>query len=194
MARAKVSGIPGLLENVRTQAEGSGWMGSIIEILLLESLALRLQGRVDQSLAVVQEALSIAEPEGYVRVFVDEGTPMKELLNHAVARGVAPGYASRPLDVFRPARPPPGSPVEGPEAKQADVSSETTPSATHPNLSARELEVLRLVAIGTSAREIADALIIEVGTAKKHINNICCKLDVHNRTLAISRARALHLV
>ncbi|MCX5999433.1 MAG: LuxR C-terminal-related transcriptional regulator [Chloroflexi bacterium] len=194
IARAKVSGIPGLLENVRRQAEESGWMSSIIEILLLESLALRIQGRVDQSLAVLQEALSIAEPEGYVRVFVEEGAPMKELLNHAVARGIAPGYTSRLLDVFRPARLPPGSPVERPEAKQGDVSSETTPSATHPNLSARELEVLRLVAIGTSAREIADALIIEVGTAKKHINNIYCKLDVHNRTLAISRARALHLL
>jgi LuxR family maltose regulon positive regulatory protein len=118
--------------------------------------------------------LSLAEPEGYIRSFVDEGEPMAHLLRRALARGITPGYASRLLAAFG----------ESPPAAQALVEP----------LTARELEVLRLVAGGLSNREIAQQLVVAVSTVKSHINHLYGKLEVKNRTQAVARAQELGLL
>jgi len=176
IARGEIDGIPEVLEPVRQRAEAEGRMGSVIEILLLQSIALHMQGRADEALAKLGQALARAEPEGYARMFVDEGEPMKELLAMAESSGLPPGYVGALLKKF------PLSVL--PEAKR-------TRSA---GLSARELEVLRLITAGASNQQIADRLFLSIGTVKKHTDNIYSKLGVHKRTLAISRARELGLL
>jgi LuxR family maltose regulon positive regulatory protein len=142
-------------------------------------------------LAALKEALTLAEPEGYVRLLIDEGAPVAALLQEAYKHSIAPGYAGKLLAAFgageiegkglevrqAPARPP-----------HASVSLLVEP------LSPRELELLHLVAAGQTNLEIAQQLFLAVGTVKKHLNNIFGKLDVSNRTEAIARARELNLL
>jgi LuxR family maltose regulon positive regulatory protein len=127
-------------------------------------------------------ALSLGEPEGYVRTFVDEDAPMAALLRQAVSRGIARHYAGELLAAFEPGI--------------GDIPLPPQPSApllAEP-LSEREIEVLQLIAAGLSNREIAQKLFIAVGTVKTHINNLYGKLEVHSRTQAIARARELRLL
>jgi LuxR family maltose regulon positive regulatory protein len=194
-----------VLKPLLQAAETAGWTGLVIEILMLQSLALRAQGDGAQALTTLERALSLAEPEGYARIFIDEGAPMAELLSaldrqRSVAKPLQK-YISKLLSAcelegsrlrpeglrpeFRPRAQPAGLQVEGVSVSQ--------PSLLEP-LSERELEVLRLVAAGLSNREIADRLIITLGTAKRHINNIYAKLDVHSRVQAVARAQDLHLL
>jgi LuxR family maltose regulon positive regulatory protein len=163
------------------QVAGAGrW---VIELLVLRSVGLQALGQVEQALASLEEALALAEPEGYVRTFVDEGEPMARLLRQAVARGITPGYSSKLLAVSeleskgeRP-RPPVG------------VSTKIVEP-----LSPREVEVLHLVAEGFSNHEIADRLVVSLPTVKKHIEHIHGKLGVRSRTQAVARARELNLL
>jgi LuxR family maltose regulon positive regulatory protein len=140
-----------------------------IEIRVLQALA-----AVDetQALAHLSEALAAAQPEGYVRVFIDQGTALIPLLRKAAQRGPAQGYAARLLSAMT--------------APTAQPLSE--------RLSERELEVLRLVAVGKSNREIADELVLATGTVKKHLSNIFGKLNAQNRTECVARARELQLL
>ena len=180
---------------VRTEA--AGWMGIVVEALVLESLALQAQDDRARAVAALERALSLAEPEGYVRLFVDEGTPMARLLRHALSQGIAPAYVTRLLATldkecsrFQVS----GSGFAA--APTSNLKPETMKPETHPleSLSARELEVLRLVAAGLSNREIAEELTIAVGTAKRHVSNIYAKLDVHSRTQAVAKAQDLHML
>ena len=153
--------------------------------------ALALQARGDTSLAIdaLERALSLAEPGGFVRVFVDEGEPMAALLRQAATRGIAPSYVGELLRAF-------GAEVQ--EGREAEGRSPQHPSTSAPlliePLSERELEVLRLIAAGLSNREIADRLIIAISTVKTHVNNIYRKLDVSKRTQAVARARELNML
>jgi LuxR family maltose regulon positive regulatory protein len=126
----------------------------------------------------LERALRMAEPEGYVRLFVDLGLPMARLLQEARDRGVMPQYVERLLGAFGSVTPAPGR----------------GGAALPEPLSQREEEVLALIAAGLTNREIADRLIISAETAKKHVGNICDKLDVRNRTEAAARARELGLL
>jgi LuxR family maltose regulon positive regulatory protein len=167
-------------------AEEAGRMWSLIGILLLQAQALQMQDDWDQALPKLERALFLAEPEGYVRTFIDEGEPMARLLRRALAEGfggtethgIVSEYASRLLAAF-------GNPPQ--------VASPKEQALVEP-LSEREMEVLRLVAGGLSNREIADALVVAVSTVKSHINHIYGKLDVKNRVEAIARARTLELL
>jgi LuxR family maltose regulon positive regulatory protein len=163
-------------------------MGSAIEILSLQALALQARGDLTAALAALTSALALAAPEGYIRLFVDEGAPMAALLREAHARGIIPVYVAQLLAAF--------SRTEGRGLRTESIHSVLSPqsSALVEPLSERELEVLRLIADGHSNQSIADRLIIAVGTVKKHINNIYGKLDVQSRTQALARARALHLL
>jgi len=176
----------GLLKRLLEAAEAAGAMGYVIETLILQAMALQAQGRgdssrLDQALTKLERALSLAEPEGYVRTFIDEGEPMGALLRQAAARGIKVDYVRTLLDALQS------------EATASEASSTVHPALVEP-LSERELEVLRLLAIGLPNKEIAHTLVIAVGTVKQHLKNIYGKLEVHNRTEAANRARDLGLV
>jgi LuxR family maltose regulon positive regulatory protein len=166
-----------LLANLLEAAEAGGYGGSAIKILVLQSLAFQSLGDLDRALSALSRALSLAEPEGYVRTFVDEGEPMARLLRLALSRGIAPDYAARLLAAF------------GQETEPTPPGRE---SLVEP-LTKRELDVLRLVVAGLSNPEIADELVIAVSTVKTHINHIFGKLGVENRTQAVIKAQELAL-
>ena len=136
-------------------------------------------------MAALERALSLAELEGYVRTFVDEGAPMAALLRRAASRGVAATYVSKLLDALEAEAPMRRGPT-GPAAPVAQPLEEP--------LSEREFEVLRLVADGLSNRDIAQELVVTTGTVKKHINNIFTKLNVRSRIQAVSQAREFNLL
>ena len=167
----------GLLARLLAAAEKSGWIHKEIKILILQALALKASGDSKEALTALERALSLAEPEGYVRAFIDEGAPMGELLRQAAARGIKLDYVSALL---------------------AALESETKAKGVHPSLieplSERELEVLRLLATGLANKEIAQTLFIAVGTVKQHLKSIYGKLQAHNRTEAAGRARDLGLL
>ena len=189
IAQGEVNEIPGLLEHLCQKVEGEGRTGSAIEILTVQAIALQAQGEIDQALATLERTLSLAEPEGYVRTFVDEGEPMTKLLRLAASRGIAKKYVRKLLASFQ-------RPILGAESKLKVLPAEgaVALSPLVEPLSERELEVLQLIAAGMSNREIAEKLIIGEGTVKTHINNIYSKLDVQSRTQAIGRARELKLL
>jgi LuxR family maltose regulon positive regulatory protein len=170
----------GLLEHLLKAAEEGGRMGSVIEILVLQALAHEAQGDIPLALAPLERALALAAPEGYVRIFVDEGLPMAHLLSEAAARGMMPDYTGKLLAVF-----------------QEDKSYLPPVPPTQPHielLSGRELEVLQLIAQGLSNREIGERLFLALDTVKGHNRRIYGKLQVHRRTEAVARARELGLL
>jgi LuxR family maltose regulon positive regulatory protein len=173
-----------LLERLFLAAKAGGRVGRVIEILVLRALALQAQGDAAQALACLEDALTLAEPEGYVRIFVDEGPPMARLLYEAVTRGIAPDYARRLLAAF---------PVTEPEQTGPSKTHAPTPDLIEP-LSERELEVLQLIAEGLTNPEIASRLFLALNTVKTHSRNIYGKLGVHSRTQAVARARALGIL
>ncbi|MBN1312965.1 MAG: hypothetical protein JXB30_16255, partial [Anaerolineae bacterium] len=152
----------------------------MIELLGLKALALQAQGDAEPALAALEEALALAEPEGFVRIFLDEGPAMARLLYRAAGRGIAPGYTGSLLAAF---------PVDEPVPAARALHGELVEP-----LSARELEVLQLMAAGASNPEIAHELVISVFTVKKHVTNILGKLAVAKRTQAAARAHELGLI
>ena len=131
-------------------------------------------------------ALRPAEPEGYVRIFVDEGMPMARLLSAAAAQGIMPDYIGRLLAAFAAEEQKSEDRVSLPPAPSAQSLSEP--------LSQRELEVLLLIAQGLSNREISVRLFLALDTVKGHNRKIFGKLHVQRRTEAIARARELGLL
>jgi LuxR family maltose regulon positive regulatory protein len=173
-----------LLERLLQAAEESGSMGSVIEILMLQALAHEAQGDDSTALVPLERALSLAEPEGYVRVFVDEGTPIARLLYEALSHGVEREFTRRLLAAF---------PVA--ESEQTTSSQLRGPeSALVEPLSARELEVLQLIAEGLTNRDVATRLYLSPHTVKVHTRNIFTKLAVKNRTQAVARGKALGIL
>lgn len=172
-----------LLERLLQAAREGGRTGSIIEILALQALAYRVRGDTPSALAPLERALTLAEPEGYVRVFADEGAPMARLLCEAANRGVTPDYTDRLLAALDAE-----AHKSGDEAPQPPVASPAE------SLSPRELEVLRLIARGFSNREIGERLFITLMTVKGHNRRIFAKLLVGRRTEAVACARELDLL
>jgi LuxR family transcriptional regulator, maltose regulon positive regulatory protein len=171
-----------LLGRLLEDAESKGRMGSVIEILLLQTLALQTRGDHVGALDALGRALTLAEPEGYVRLFLDEGTAMKALLRRASTHHLVPGYVAALLAAS-------GEPI----ARASDLSTSPAVSLIEP-LTEREREVLRLLVEGASNREIAHRLVLSVNTVKKHVLNLYGKLGVQSRTQAIIRARTLQLL
>jgi LuxR family maltose regulon positive regulatory protein len=167
-----------LIERVLRSAESGGRDGVVVEALALRSLGLWKRGDHPGAMTSLERALTMAEPEGYARLFVDLGLPMARLLQEARDRGVMPQYVERLLGAF-------GSFTPAPERGSAALPEP---------LSQREEEVLKLIAAGLTNREIAERLVISAETAKKHVGNICDKLGVRNRTEAAARARELGLL
>jgi LuxR family maltose regulon positive regulatory protein len=149
----------------------------VIEILVLQALSYAAGGQTAQAMLALQRALSLAEPEGYIRIFADEGAPMAALLRQASSRGLGGAYVRTLLE----------------------ACGEGTPAAPETStliepLSARERELLALLAAGLSTSEVADQLFITTGTVRNHLKSIYGKLDVHSRLQAVQRAQALNLL
>jgi LuxR family maltose regulon positive regulatory protein len=184
---------PLLLDKMLRDAEGHGRLGSAIEILALRALSCQALGDKESALQDLERALALAEPEGYVRVFVDEGAPMATLLRRARTRGIAPEYTTMLLRAFgdRTDANPPAAALPSSEIRASARAGSTSP-ATHP-LSARERDVLQLVVGGASNEEIAKRLFLSRGTVKKHVHHIFGKLDVKSRTQLIVMVNALSI-
>jgi LuxR family maltose regulon positive regulatory protein len=177
-----------LLERLLADAQAKGRMHSVLEILVLKALALQGRGDLPAALDMLAWALSLAAPEGYVRLFLDEGAPMLTLLSQVGATDPSlQDYVQRLLAHAHV------SPATLPLASSLDHEPAKQHLLVEP-LSERELEVLHLMASGASNEEIADKLVIAVGTAKRHVSNILAKLAVTNRTQAVARAREVGLV
>ena len=181
-----------LIWKLRADAQTIGRQQSVIEFWKLEAITHDARGDGQAALAALEQALILAEPEGYVRSFVDEGDALRLLLVE-FARGtrgaqVAPqiaSYAGKLLAAFPASARQARAPVEA-EASGAQALADP--------LSDRELEVLRLIAANRSNQEIAETLIVSVNTVKTHINRLYVKLGAHNRLEAVERAQELHLL
>jgi LuxR family maltose regulon positive regulatory protein len=178
-----------LLSRLEEIAQSAGRMGRVIEILLLEALAMQQKGDSEDAMLALTNCLALAEPENYVRVFLDEGQPMMTLLGQWLAHAgpnASPlrAYTIRLLSQFDA------------EPYTMMVTQEQTSSTSNPvePLSQRELEVLHLMALGRTNHEIAQQLIVASGTVKAHTASIYRKLDVANRTEAVARARQLGIL
>jgi LuxR family maltose regulon positive regulatory protein len=157
-----------------------GRNGVVLESLLLQSLACSRAGDNERALQTLERALAIAEPEAYLRVFLDEGPLMAKLLYESAERGIHREYVGHVLSHFPPTR----GINRPPEDSQPLIEP----------LSQRELDVLRLLAGGASNKEVARQLFISLPTVKWHASNIYGKLGVQNRTQAVAKARALGLL
>jgi len=180
-----------LLERLHAAATAQGRTGSVIEIQALRALALAVRGDQAAALDALAGALALARPQGYVRVFADEGAPMHALLTQLAghrgqqpaARGITPGYLAALVRASRraPAAPPSGRAAAAP------------PGLAEP-LTDRELDVLRLIAAGKSNQRIAHELVVTLDTVKKHVSHVLGKLGAANRTEAVTRARDLGVI
>jgi LuxR family maltose regulon positive regulatory protein len=169
-----------LLERLLEDAEAKGRVHSMLEILVLCALALQVQGNRTEALATLSRALALAEPEGYIRLFLDEGPLMLALLRQTQQHGEAPGYLARLLAAWN-------------RSGVRNIHLQAPHSRALPEpLTCREREVLQLLMDGASNREIAVHLVLSVNTVKKHVANICGKLNVQSRAQAIVRAHRLH--
>ena len=171
-----------LLERLLEDAEARARRGSALEILLLRALAFAAQAHRKEALASLERALLLSEPEGYIRLFLDEGEPMLALLRQAHARGIAAGYVATLLSAF------------GELGATASLLRTSRADSLVEPLSERELAVLRLLVAGLSNAAMAQELVITVGTVKRHVNSIYTKLGVTSRTQAVARAHALQLL
>jgi LuxR family maltose regulon positive regulatory protein len=172
-----------VLEPVRQQAEVKDLADERLKVLILQALARQALGEKERALPLLGEALMLAAPGGFVRLFVDEGAPLAQLLSAAAAQGIMVDYVGKLLTAFA-----------------AEVQRDATqpippqPPASQPlvdPLSEREIEVLRLIAQGLSNHEICQRLFLALSTVKGHNQRIFDKLQVQRRTEAVARARAL---
>jgi LuxR family maltose regulon positive regulatory protein len=172
-----------ILQRFRQQAEEKSWADERLKVLVLQAIAYDAHGENNKALQHLGEALRLAEPHGFIRIFVDEGQPMAQLLSKAAAQAINPDYASKLLAAF-----------ESEKQKNANQSNLSPDQPLVEALSSRELEVLQLIAQGLSNEEIGKKLFLALDTVKGHNRRIYDKLQVQRRTEAVARARELGLL
>src|SRR5712691_7439932 len=184
LAQGDTSAALAVLLPWRRQVEARGWADERLKVMVLQAVALQAHGDKDKAVHLLCDALALAAPGGFIRLFVDEGPPMAHLLSEAEALGMMPDYTGKLLAV-----------LEADAQKRENTYSLTTPAQTliEP-LSPRELEVLHLIAAGLSNQEMCERLFLALSTVKGHNRNIFGKLQVQRRTEAVARARALGLL
>jgi LuxR family maltose regulon positive regulatory protein len=170
------------LERILEDAEAKMRMRSVLEVHLLRALALQAQGDRIGAMTALGRALALAEPEGYIRIFIDEGVPMVTLLRQAYQQHMSLSYVETLLK------------ASGELITEDLYHTSANSSLLVEPLTAREYEVLCLLVEGASNREIAVHLVLSVNTVKKHVYNICGKLGVQSRTQAIAKARTINLL
>jgi LuxR family maltose regulon positive regulatory protein len=177
LARNDYATALGLSKRLLQQAEMAGRMGFAVEVLILQALIFQGKKDTEHALAVFDRALLLAQPEGYVRMFLDEGEPVTRLLCQSRSRQLGNSYATELL------------------SRIGGISGMTQPSMQLLNepLTAREVEVLKLIEAGCSNQEIAEQLVISIPTVKRHISNVYTKLGVKSRTQAIAIGKELKL-
>jgi LuxR family maltose regulon positive regulatory protein len=182
-----------LLARLIGAEQARGGVGRVIELLVLQAVALQAKGDGPSGLVALERALVLAQPEGYIRTFVDEGPPMAALLQTAVIHRIAPAYAAQLLAAF--GRPDAGGQDGWSELTNAAASpARPTSASVVESFTARELDVLRLLATGASNATMARDLVVEQSTVKTHLINLYGKLGVHSRIQAVARARELRLL
>jgi LuxR family maltose regulon positive regulatory protein len=172
-----------VLELWRQQVEAKGWEDERLKVMVLQTVALQAHGEQDKAVQLLCDALALAAPGEFIRLFVDEGLPMAHLLAEAAAHGMLPDYIGKVLAIFK-----------AEEQKREDTSSRPPAQPLIEPLSRRELEVLHLMAQGLSNHEMSERLFLALDTVKGHNRNIFGKLHVQRRTEAVARARALGLL
>lgn len=186
-AQAEFNRAEELLVQLESSAQVFGREGRLIKIMLLRAVMRQKIENPDEALAILESALTLAEPEGYVRTFVEEGQPVQQLVSLWLSRTesspLAP-YARYLLSQFG----------NTPAPTQGEQDSAPLQSVLVEPLTQRELEVLGLIALGKTNKEISAVLVVSPGTVKAHTSNIYRKLDVSNRTEAVSRARELEII
>jgi LuxR family maltose regulon positive regulatory protein len=182
LARQETEEALAALEGLEERAQAFGRMAQAIEICLLKALTRQAQGESAAALEPFERSLSWAEPEGYMRLFLEAGPDVIPLLHRAASRGLRAKYASRLLAAL------------GVEEQAGVPASQPPDSQPLPEpLTPRELDVLRLICDGLSNREIAECLTVTLNTVKKHSSHIYGKLGVSSRAQAIVRAQELRL-
>jgi LuxR family maltose regulon positive regulatory protein len=183
-----------LLERLVHAAESAGRVGNQIDYLVTLALAQTRNGEAATALTTLTQALSLAEPEGYVRTFVDCGHDMQGLLQLVAKRGTASNYVSKLLEAFDPVQGGGGlTKVEKSGVLPVRPESVAQRSLLEP-LNERELAILKFMAVRLSNREIASELYLSVNTVRWHAHNLFVKLGVGGRAEAVSRARDLNLL
>ncbi len=172
-----ICGAVRLLARLRQAAEAGGRTGSLLDVLVVQALAEQARGDTAAALAALRTALARAEPQGYVRIFLDEGQPIRALLRVAATEGSAAGYARRLLTSHAP-----------------DENGGRSSAALVDPLSAREVDVLRLLGTDLDGPDIARQLFVSVNTVRTHTKNIYAKLGVTNRRAAVRRGEELDLL
>ncbi len=190
MAQRDPSAALAVLEPLRQQAEAKGWVDEQLRVMVLQAVAHHAHGEKDKAVQLLGEALALAEPGGFIRIFVDEGERMRLLIldyrlwiKKQARVGRKPiGYVDKLLAAFAQIVP----------VSQSEVSNQKS-TLVEP-LSQRELKILQLIAQGLSNREISERLFLALSTVKGHNRNIFDKLQVQSRTEAVARARELGLL
>ena len=183
LAQGDSSAALAILEPLLQEMAAKGWQDERLKVVVLQAVALHAHGEKDRAVQLLGEALALAEPGGFIRIFVDEGTPMARLLSEADARRILPDYAGKLLAVF-----------EAEKQKSEDKSYLPPAQPLIEPLSQRELIILQLIAQGLSNREISERLFLALSTVKGHNQKIFDKLQVQSRTEAVARARELGLL
>jgi LuxR family maltose regulon positive regulatory protein len=183
LAQGDASAALAVLSPLRRQVEAKVWQDERLKVMVLQAVALQAHGEKDKAVQLLCEALAIAAPGGFIRLFVDEGPPMAQLLSEAEAIGMMPDYIGKVLAV-----------CEAEEQKSDNNSYLPLAQPLIEPLSHRELEVLHLMAQGLSNQEMSERLFLALSTVKGHNRNIFGKLQVQRRTEAVARARELGLL
>ena len=183
LAQGDPSAALAVLELWRQVVESRGWEDERLKVMVLQAVALHVQDEKDKSVHLLSAALALAEPGGFIRLFIDEGPPMAHLLAEAQAMGMMPDYIRKLLAAFATE-----------EQNREDTSYLPSPQSLMEPLSQRELEVLRLIAQGFSNQEMSERLFLALDTVKGHNRKIFGKLQVQRRTEAVARARELGLL
>jgi LuxR family transcriptional regulator, maltose regulon positive regulatory protein len=168
-----------VLQPLREQVRAKGEADKYLKIMILLACALQVNGETDEAIQLIGEAMGLAEPNGFIRIFIDEGLPMEHLLSEVAAKGIMPKYVNKLLAVFE-------------DEKQKENLSPSQ-QLVDP-LSEREIEILNLIAAGLKNKEIGEQLIISLNTVLYHIKNIYRKLGVNKRTLAVAKAKEIDLI